>query len=284
MAHRLISGLVLSGLLAVPVAAQPPEGYLDIQVAKVKMGKRAEFDAINKRFAEINRKNNGDRWLAYENWYGGGNTVYFVSSRPNYAGVAEALKAFQGALTKALGPAGASKILNDWDTTVDSEEMQLRRRRWDLSAGAPANAESYNRIVGQARFLRIAVVRVRPGRLLQFEAQLKQTRAAQERVNEGFPVFVSQSVAGQPAGVFYITTLLKSLEDLDKVKPIQEVLGPDYASYQAASAENTAATDILICRFLPELSNAPEEIAAVDRKFWRPAPTPPAAPKALGAK
>jgi hypothetical protein len=277
MTHRLFASLAFAGVLTIPMAAQPPDGFLDIQVAKVKMGRRAEFDAINKRFAEINRKNGGDQWLAYETWYGGGNTVYFVSSRRDYAGVADALNAFQSALTKALGPAGMSKILNDWDSTVESEQMQLRRRRWDLSAGAPPDAASYNRIVGQARYLRMAIVRVRPGRLPAFEGQLKIAKAAQDRANEGFPTFVSQSEAGQPVGTFYITTLLKTLADLDKVKPLQEVLGPDYDRYQAASAENTLGTEIMIGRFLPELSNAPEEIAAIDPKFWRP--TPPAGAK-----
>ena len=37
-------------------------------------------------------------------------------------------------------------------------------------------------------------------------------------------------------------------------------------------AESVASIDIIIGRFLPELSNPPDEIVAVDPKFWRPAP------------
>jgi hypothetical protein len=79
-------------------------------------------------------------------------------------------------------------------------------------------------------------------------------------------------------GVFYITNLVQSLGDLDKIKSLQEVLGPAYASYQKFAAESIAGTEVVIGRFLPELSNPPAEVVAVDAKFWRPAPAP--APKA----
>jgi hypothetical protein len=118
---------------------------------------------------------------------------------------------------------------------------------------------------------------VRPGRVLDFEAQLKISKEAQERVNPGVPSLVSQRVTG-PIGVYYITSLVKSLGDLDKIKPLQEVLGPAYASYQKFAAESIAGTEVIIGRFLPELSNPPAEVVAVDPKFWRPAPAP--APKA----
>jgi len=279
MQSQLFSGLVLAGILTAPIAAQMQEGYLDVQIAKVKMGKRSEFDAVNKRLAEINRKNKGDQWLAYETIYGPGNTVFFVSTRTGYGAAGEALAAFEGSITRALGQVGMRKLLNDWDATVEAERMEFRRRRWDLSASVPSDSAAYNRLVGQSRFLRTAVVRVRPGRIPDYETQLKAVKEAQERVNEGVPTFVSQAVAGQETGVFYITTLLKSLPDLDRIKPLQEVLGSAYGSYQRTLAENVLGTEILIGRFLPELSNPPEEIAAIDAKFWQPAPPPAAAPK-----
>jgi hypothetical protein len=164
-------------------------------------------------------------------------------------------------------------------TGAESEWSELRLRRWDLSASAPADAAAYNQLVGHARFLRTAIVRLRPGRVLEFETQLKISKEAQERVNPGVPSLVSQRVTG-PLGVYYITNLVKSLGDLDKIKPLQEVLGPAYASYQKVAAESIAGTEVVIGRFLPELSNPPAEVAAVDAKFWRPAPPPPSKPAA----
>jgi hypothetical protein len=61
------------------------------------------------------------------------------------------------------------------------------------------------------------------------------------------------------------------------MKTLQEVLGSSYASYQKVVSETVLGTEIMIGRFVPELSNPPDEIVAVDSKFWRPAP-PPAAP------
>ena len=284
MKNYFFTGLLLAGILGAPIAAQMQDGYLDVYIAKVKMGKRGEFDSINKRMVEINRKNKGDTWLAYQLLYGESNTVYFTSTRANYAAVDEGIKAFEGALTKALGATGMRKLFADFDATTDSERGELRRRRWDLTASAPADAAAYTKLIGQSRYLRTAVVRVRPGRVPDYEAQLKLAKSAQERANPGVASFVSQGVAGGQTGVFYITTLLTSMGDLDKIKPLQEVLGTSYASYQKAVAETVLGTEILIGRFLPELSNPPDEIVAVDAKFWRPAPPTPPAPKAPEGK
>jgi len=270
---------MIAVLLAAPLGAQMQEGYLDIDINKVKMGKRAEFDSLTKRMVQINRKNKGDTWLAFEVLYGPSNTVYFVSTRSGYGAAGEGLKAFEGALTAGLGAAGMHQLFDAADATIESERTELRKRRWDLSASAPSDAAAYNRLVGEARYLRTAIVHVRPGRIPDYEAQLKIVKEAQERVNAGVPNFVSQAVAGQQTGVFYITTLLKSLADLDKIKPVQEVLGSSYASYARVIAECVSETEVQISRFLPELSNPPEEIVAIDSKFWRPAPPPAAATK-----
>ena len=282
MKNRFFTGLMLAGILAAPIAAQMQEGYLDVDIAKVKMGKRSEFDSISKRMVEINRKNKGDTWLAYQVMYGEPNTISFVSTRTSYGAAEQGMKVFEGALTKAVGAAGMQKMFGDWDATVESERTELRLRRWDLSASAPADAAAYAQLVGQARYLRTAIVHTRPGKALDYEAQLRLNKSAQERVNPGIASLVSQGVAGQQPGVFYITTFLKSLGDLDNIKPLQEVLGSSYARYQNAVAESVTGVEIVIARFLPELSNPPDEVVAVDAKFWRPAPPPP--PKPAEAK
>jgi len=278
MRNRYLAGMMLAGILAFPLSAQMPEGYLEVYIAKVKAGKRAEFDTISKRMVTINKKNNGDTWLALEVMYGEQNTVYFTSTRNTFGAAEEASKAFMGAATKALGAAGMQKLFNDFDSTVENARSELRRRRWDLTASAPADAAAYAKMIAQSRFVRTAIVRVRPGKAGEYEDQLKMVKSAQERANPGVGVFVSQVVAGEPTGVFYITTLVKSLSDLDKIKPLQEVLGSSWAGYQRAVAESVASTEVFIGRFLPELSNPPEEVASLDTKYWRPAPPPPAKP------
>jgi hypothetical protein len=277
MKSHLFGGLLVAGILAVPVAAQMQDGYLDVFVAKVKLGKRGEFDTINKRMVDLNRRNKGDNWLAYEAVYGQPNTVYFVSQRTGYSAAEAGTKAFFGALTEGLGKPGMQKLFDSFDATVESERAEFRRRRWDLSASVPADTAAYTQLVGQARYLRSVTVRLREGKALDFESQLKRNKSANERANPGVPMLVSQSAAGEPLGVFHITTLVNSMGDLDNIKPLSAVLGDSYGRYLQFAAESVAGTEIMIGRFLPEISNPPEEIAAVDTKFWRPAP-PAAAP------
>jgi hypothetical protein len=284
MKTRLFSGLLLAGMLAVPMTAQMPGGYLDVFYVKVKMGKRAEFDAVAKKMVEINRKNKGDTWLAQEVVYGDASGIYLTSPRANFAGIDDGIKAFEGSLTKALGAAGMRKLFADFDAAADAERGELRRRRIDLTANAPADQAAYLKLVGESRYVRTAIIHLRPGKILDYEAQLKRNKSAQERANPGIPSFVAQGVAGQATGTFYVTTLVKSLGDLDQIKTVQEVLGSGYESYMKAVADDVLSTDILIGRFRPDLSNPPEEVVAVDPKYWRPAPPPPPPPSSAAAK
>jgi hypothetical protein len=277
-------GLLVAGILAAPLSAQMPDGYLDVFIAKVKTGKRAEFDSINKRMVEINRKNKGDTWVAYGLVYGDTSTVYFTSIRPGYGSIDEGMKAFEGAAAKSLGAAGMHKLFADFDATLESSRGEVRRRRWDLSSNVPADLAAYNNLIGKARFLRTVITRVRPGRIPDYEALMKENRSAQERANPGVPTLVSQVMAGQSTGVYYLATPLTSLGDLDRIKTLQQVLGSSYATYQKSIADVVLGTEIVIGRFLPELSNPPEDIAAVDAKFWRPAPPAPPPAKVTEAK
>jgi len=274
MKIRSISWLALAGILAVPLAAQTLEGYLDVDIATVKAGKRAAFDAASKRIVELNRRNKGDTWLAYEAMYGGSGTVYFTAVRPSYKGVEDGAKTFMGALTKGVGAAGMQRLFDEWGATVENDHAELRHRRMDLTANPPADTAVYFRTVGQSRFLRTATVHVRPGRIPDYEAQLKVNKPAMEKANPTLTAFVSQGVAGQETGVFYTTYLLRSLGDLDEIKGLAEALGAGYPAYLKTVSETVSRTDILIGRILPELSNPPDEVVAVDEKFWRPAPPP----------
>src|SRR6266849_9985736 len=106
MRMRIIRSMWLGALCTLAAIGQNPEGYLDVYVVKVKPEKRAEFDAINKKIVEANRRNKGDYWLAAETMYGEGNTVYFTSQRTSYADVEKSMDAFMGALAKPGGSAG----------------------------------------------------------------------------------------------------------------------------------------------------------------------------------
>jgi len=64
---RKARGALLFAFLTAAVGlAQRQGGYLDLYVARVKPEKRTEFDAINKKMADANRRHKGETWLAYE--------------------------------------------------------------------------------------------------------------------------------------------------------------------------------------------------------------------------
>ena len=272
-------------LLAAGTAlGQSLEGYLDLYVTKVRPEKRAEFDAIVKKMVEVNRKNKGDTWVAVETAYGEHNTVYFISAREQYAGIEQGMGAFEGALGKAFGRAGVAKLFQDFNNTMVSSRGEIRRRRVELSSNLPEPA-AFSRWVGEMRWLRSVVVRVRPGRLGDYQAQLQANKAAREKDRSLPPLVVYQAVEGQQGTVFYLNSLRSSLGGFDPSGSpgLPQLLGDDgYRKYVQVTRESVLSTETLIHRFNPELSNPPEDVAAASPDFWRPKP-PPAAKKPAAA-
>jgi hypothetical protein len=270
-----MTALFLATLTSGMMTAQEPATYLDEFIAKVKPEKRAEFDAINKKMVALNRRNKGDAWLASEAMYGEGNVVTFVSLRSGFGDAQKALDVFMGALSKPGGMAAAEKIFQDFNNTVMSTRTEMRRRRPDLGTNVPSNAADAAGLIGKARFLYTVNVRVRPGRGLEYEDQIKMVRDARARAGQKESWLVSQSVVGQQGSAYYISRPLGSLGDVDSLPVLSQVLGASgYKQYQKGLAENTFSTEITISRYLPELSNPPAEIVAVDPAYWNPKPMP----------
>jgi hypothetical protein len=244
--------------------------YLDIFIAKVRPEKRADFDSINRRIAEANRKAKGDLWLAMEVEYGENNTVQFVSTRQNYAAIDSGLNAFMGAIKEAYGPGGVPKMMSDFNNTVLSSRSEIRRRRWDLSINAPNDAEAYNKVVGEARWLRTTQIMVRNGREADFEERVKEAKAAVEKGSK-WPFFVSQVVAGSPGNTYYVTTLQPTLAAFDSAPKMSELMDQEaYATWMKGVAEDEMTSETVLMRMMPEFSNAPEDIVKVAPDFWRP--------------
>jgi hypothetical protein len=271
---RALKGLaVLTIMLAAGAAAQTQDEYLDIGINKVKPDRRADFDALNKKIVDANRRYKGDRWLAYEVEYGEQNTVYFVATRKNMAAIDQGFTAFMAAMKEAFGQAGTDKMLQDVNRCLISSQAEIRRRRWDLSYNVPQDAASLSKLIGESRWVRSTIVHVRPGHNDAFEEQVRAIKQAAESSNPSLTTLVSQSAIGQHGVVYYFSALRSSLAGYDGAKPFKEMLGDEgYAKFTKAIAEDVSSTDTLLGRFLPELSNAPEDVAATSLDFWRPKP------------
>jgi hypothetical protein len=258
-------------LLAAMAVGQAQEQYLDVYIAQVKPEKRADFDAINKKIAAANRQNNGDSWIAMETVYGRGERVTFISTRNSYAEADKGTELFIQALQKAYGKEAAEKMFHDFDQCLANSRSELRRRRRDLSSNAPADAAAMAKMVGNTRFLRTTAVHVRPGQVAVFEALLKDLKVAREKASPPQTVLVSQAVAGQEGTVFYVTSLQTSMAGFDGLPTMTQVLGEEgYAKFLKTNAEVVENTETVINHFLPELSNAPEDVVAAAPDYWRP--------------
>jgi hypothetical protein len=266
-----VIAFVLLAALAVGQAQQAQESYLDVFTVQVKPEKRADFDAISKKIAAANRQNKGDTWIAMETVYGPGDRVSFVSTRNSYGEVESAMGEFMGALQKTYGKAATDKMFQDLSQCTVSSRSEIRRRRWDLSSNAPSDPAAYAHLLGDSRWLRTTVVHVRPGEVATYEAMMKDLKAAREKASPPLTVLVSQAVAGQEGTVFYVTTLQSSLAGFDGIPSMQKTLGDEgYAKFLKANADAVSGTETVINRFLPELSNAPEQVASIAPDFWTP--------------
>jgi hypothetical protein len=258
-------------LLAALAAAQAQEQYLDMFIAQVKPEMRAEFDAISKKIAVINRQNNGDQWLAMETDYGPLNRVTIVSTRNGYADIQKGNDAFLGALQKALGKDGADKLFADFAKCVDTSRSELRRRRWDLSSNAPTDAAAMAKMLGETRYLRTTAIRIKPGQGPVIEALLKEVKAAREKSSPDVTTLVSQGEAGQEGTMFYVTTLEKSIGGFDSIAPLRKTMGDEaYEHYLKTASEIVLNTETVISHFLPDISNPAPDVIAAAPDYWTP--------------
>jgi hypothetical protein len=279
-----LRAFALALFLIAPIAAKAQGDYLDVLIVKVKPEKLPEFQANSKRFAESNRRNNGDRWIALESVYGDSNVYIFNSTRASYADIEKANDAEFAAIEKSFGKGSFQKLLQDFNNTIVSARAELRRRRWDLSSKAPKDAEAYAKLIGESRLIRTTAVHIRPGHVPEFEALLKDVKEASEKNANAQPLFISQVVEGTKGSTFYVSTLRSSIGGFDNNPTLRDILGDDgFKKFQQISAESVELAESNLYRFNPEISNPPEEVAKVAVDFWRPKPaaaTAAAKPKA----
>jgi quinol monooxygenase YgiN len=271
MLRRAIWALAAVVCLGAPAGVRAQGDYLDVLIVKVKPEKAADFNAIAKKMADANRRNNGDRWLAMEAVYGESNTFTFVSTRKDYADVDTGNEAFIAALRKAYGKEASEKMLHDWDNCLVSSRSELRRRRWDLSRKAPTDPAAYAKLVGESRLLRTTAVHVRPGQVAEFETLMKDAKEASEKSASTQTVLVSQVIEGGNGTVFYVTSLRSSMGGFDNSPTALQVMGEEgYKKFLKISAESVEGTESALYHFSAELSNPPEDVAQVASDFWQP--------------
>jgi hypothetical protein len=270
---KAIASVFVPLLLAAAAAGQTLDHYVDYYIVKVKPEKRADFDAAARRIATANASAHGDRWLAYEPIYGETGTVYFASSRKDLAAIDTGMASFTRALKESIGPNFAT-VYRDMEACTLSARGEIRRRRPDLSSGLPETQEQYSQRLGAARYIRTTMIRIRPGTAPQFE-ELARTvaKVTMQREPERM-VSVSQTVAGQPGTVYYVTDFQPKLSGFEpSPQSLEDAMGAEaYRQIEKRLGETVITTETLIAKFLPELSNPPDAVTAASAAFWKPEP------------
>jgi hypothetical protein len=273
MWRRTFWSLAVVVSLLMPVAVQAQESYIDAYIVKVKPEKTAEFTTLIKKWVAANRENNGDRWVTTETVYGEGEVYVFTSTRHSYAEIDQANESMMAATNKAFGMEGVGKLMQDYSSCLAWSRNELRRRRWDLSRKAPADAAGFAKLIGQSRVLRTVAVHVRSGHQMEFEAWLKDAKVAGEKMANTQPVLVSQAVEGNKGLVYYITTFRSSLGGFDNNPSTKDIMGEEgYKKFLQMNAEAVTEADFTLYRFNAELSNPADDIAAAAPDFWHPTP------------
>lgn len=273
MVRKALLAAFVALCIVIPAVAQSVGDYLDVYIVKVKPEKAADFEALARKLADANRKNNGDKWLAMESQYGENNIYTFVSTRQSYADLDKAQESFMGALNKTYGKDNAQKMLNEWNNYIAGARSEFRKRRWDLSRKTPTDPAAYAKLIGESRVLRTTAVHVRPGKIAEFEALLKDLKEAGEKAENTQPVLVSQVIEGGKGTVFYISGLRSGLDGFDKNPTARDILGEEgYKKYLRDVSETVENTDSMIYRYSAELSSPPEQVIAVAPDFWNPKP------------
>jgi len=269
--RRPLWALAVAVCLAAPVAVRAQGDYLDVFIVKVKPEKTADFTALVKKWADANRRFNGNRWIALETVFGEGNVYQFTSPRKDYADIDKVEEAVMAAANKAFGKEAAQKLGQDFNNCLVWSRSELRHRRWDLSRKAPQDPEAYAKLIGESRVLRSTAVHIRPGHVPEFEALAKDMKEAAEKNPDTQTVLVSQSVEGGKGATFYLTTLRSSMGGFDHNPTTRELLGEEgFKKFQQINADSVEVAESTLYHFNPELSNPPEDIAKVAMDFWRP--------------
>ena len=144
--------------------------------------------------------------------------------------------------------------------------------------------------LAQMRYMRVDIVRVKPGRIPEFADAWREVVAAHEKAKMEEHWAVYQVDSGMPDGSFMFFYALKSLADDDTAGPLH---GAD--AYRDATGEggrrrtremNQEAIEFsqsLYFAFSPKMSYVPKAWVDADPAFWNPKP-PAAAAKRAGEK
>jgi hypothetical protein len=280
--------LSLVGLLAVtpvPALAQSaedsPPPVLVINREQVKPGRMSAHEKVSAGYTALFTKVNPEtNWLGLTPIAGDDNTVLFLTGYPSFATAeAEHNKVEAAFAQNAAWKAEMDRLDGQSGDMRNSSQTAWFVYRPALSYHPPKLAE-----VAKSRLVSISTVRVKPGRVPDFQDWYKGLNAARDKANATWVSTAAyQSSVGASGGTFMFFSFSKAMSELDEAntksderqKAIDAALGGD----QVVKMRRELVSEILVEPVMTNLyvinkaeSHPSAQFVAGDPEFWSPKP------------
>ncbi len=250
----------------------PPPAMIQIFREEVKPGKTAAHEKTEAAFVRDSKAAKASPNYTALVTITGPDEAWFIARYDSYAAYGKDMKDSDSnpVLKAALERDSAAD-----GELLTSERGIVARYRSDLSYRPGVS-------IPLTRFFTIAIVRIRPGHITDFEDARKIIKAAHEKTNLKFNYSVYQVSSGMPAGTFFIFTYFKTMADLDASAEIhgqayQDAIGDDGRKKLAELASSgTIGTDTMLMEVNPKMSYPSKETIDADPAFWAPKSATPA--------
>lgn len=264
--------LILSGAGLCTAQTSPDQpAYLELSWQHVKQDKVAEYGQLSTRVADANRHGKGDHWVAYADYYGRDNTIWFGAARASLSDVQTGAKNFLGAVKEFMGYT-PERFLAESSKVCESSGTELMVYRFDMSWNVK-NSDEWSALLAKAKYVQFVVAKVKPGHMLDAEKQMGVLRDAILAKSPTAAGVITQLVTGGDPGTFVVRMPLQSVEDLAGVPGPRAVLGEDgYKQYSEMTAQNFSSFDYSLKELVPEWSNPPDSFVKANPDMWKPKP------------
>jgi len=178
-------------------------------------------------------------------------------------------------LDKALGavtPGG--QPVDNFGAAQDDPAAPPRTMIAVLEPGWSYRPDDAVRALPTARYLRVAIHRIRAGLDADFGELVRLRMLTNDSINLDRPELAYHVVSGAPSGTYLLLSPLNSLRVMDEGTIDVPVYAAPVADARAKAEPKAADIEIggehLLFRVEPRLSYVSDEFAAGDPNFWRP--------------
>jgi hypothetical protein len=165
----------------------------------------------------------------------------------------------------------ASEPISGYDDVLTASRTMIGLYR----AGLSYRSEEAAKGLPKARYLLVAIYRIRPGRDSDFVELVRLRRAHYDTINLDRPEICYQVMSGAPSGTFIFMTPLTSLKSMDeglaRTPPYADAIRDTNATIgRKIAAETEVGHEFLIFRLDPGISYVSGDFSAEDPAFWAP--------------